>query len=85
MNNLAPNYLSELAAPYSQDRYPTKAKFQNLFKNALIFKLKAYGERSFTFAAPTEWNKLPLDIKKASTIDCFKKKLKPCLYKKCFG
>ena len=85
MNNLAPNYLSELVARYSQDRYPTKAKFQHRFKNAPIFKLKSYGERSFTFAAPTEWNKLPLDIKKASSINCFKKKLKTYLYKKCFG
>ena len=59
--------------------------FQHRFKNAPIFKLKSYGERSFTFAAPTEWNKLPLDIKKASSIDCFKKKLKTYLYKKCFG
>ena len=32
MNNLASNYLSELVAPYSQDRYPTKAKFQLRFK-----------------------------------------------------
>ena len=60
MNNLAPNYLSELVTPYTQDRYPTKAKFENRFNNSPIFKLKSYEERSFTFAAPTEWNKLPV-------------------------
>ena len=63
MNNLAPNYLSELITPYSQDRYPTKGKFQHRYNNAPIFKKKSYGEHSFTFAAPTEWNKLPLEVK----------------------
>ena len=85
MNNLAPNYLSELITPYSQDRYPTKGKFQHRYNNAPIFKKKSYGERSFTFAAPTEWNKLPLEVKQASSVDSFKKKLKTHLYKKLFG
>ena len=76
MNNLAPNYLSELITPYNQDRYPTKGKFQHRYNNALIFKKKSYGERSFTFAAPTEWSKLPLEGKQASSVDSFKPKLK---------
>ena len=54
MNNLAPNYLSELVTPYTQERYPTKANFEHRLNNSPIFKLKSYGERSFTFAAPTE-------------------------------
>ena len=38
MNNLAPNYLSELITPYNQDRYPTKGKFQHRYNNPPIFK-----------------------------------------------
>ena len=73
MNNLAPNYLSELITPYNQNRYPTKGKFEHRYNNPPIFKKKSYGERSFTFAAPTEWNKLPLEVKQASCFDSFKK------------
>ena len=62
MNNLPLNYLSELATPYTQERYPTKAKFEHRFNNSPIFKLKTKGQRSITFAAPTERNKLPLEI-----------------------
>ena len=85
MNNLAPNYLSELVTPYTQERYPTKAKFEHRFNNSPIFKLKSYGERSFTFAAPTEWNKLPLEIKTTSSVESFKSKLKTYLFARYFG
>ena len=85
MNNVVPNYLSELVTPYTQDHYPTKAKLEHRFNNSPIFKLKSYGERSFTFAAPTEWSKLPLEIKRTSTVESFKSKLKTYLFAKCYG
>ena len=72
INNLAPSYLSELVTPYIQNRYPTKAKFQHRLNDPAMFRLKSYGDRSFTFAAPTEWNKLPPEIKKATSVECFK-------------
>ena len=85
MNNLAPNYLSELVTPYTQERYPTKGKLEHRFNNSPILKLKSYGERSFTFTAPTEWNKLPLEIKRSSSVESFKSKLKKYLFAKYFG
>ena len=45
---------------------------------------KSYGERSFGFSAPTEWNKLPMDVKSAQTLASFKVKLKTHLYKVCY-
>ena len=36
MNNLAPNYLSELITPHNQDHYPTKGKFQHCYSNPPI-------------------------------------------------
>ena len=85
MNNLTSNYLSELVTPYTQERYPTKAIFEHRFNNSPIFKLKSYEERSFTFAAPTEWNKLPLEIKTTSSVESFKSKLKTYLFARYFG
>ena len=47
-------------------------------------RLKSYGERSFGFSAPTEWNKLPINVRSALTLASFKVKLKTHLYKICF-
>ena len=41
-----------------------------------------YGERSFSYAAPTLWNSLPLDVKNSFTFYCFKKSLKTHFFEK---
>jgi len=84
LNNLAPSYLVELISPYHQERYSTRRNSQYCLSKPPMFKLKSYGERSFTFSAPTEWNKLPLDIRMAPSIGCFKSQLKTFLFKKHF-
>ena len=38
------------------------------------------GDRSFSMAAPTLWNSLPLDIRTCDSLDTFKTKLKPHLF-----
>ena len=45
----------------------------------------SYGERSFGFSAPTEWNKLPIHVRSALTLASFKVKLKTHLYKICYN
>ena len=81
LNNLAPSYLIDLVTSYHQERYATRRNSQRCLNKPPLLKLKSYGERSFTFAAPTEWNKLPLEIKNASSIQCFKSLLKTHLFK----
>ena len=44
-------------------------------------KRKHFGERSFSYAAPREWNKLELSIRKSESLESFKKKLKPIFLK----
>ena len=44
-------------------------------------KLKFYGERSFQYAAPTEWNKLSLLNRESPSLDIFKTQFKTFLYK----
>jgi hypothetical protein len=84
LNDLAPSYLTELFNPYHQKRYSTRRNSKNCLDKPPLFKLKSYGERSFTYAAPTEWNKLPLEIKNAPSVTCFKSLLKTHLFKKHF-
>ena len=41
-----------------------------------MIKLKHYGERSFSCAAPVKWNKLHVEIRSLTKIKTFKKTLK---------
>ena len=43
-------------------------------------KLKTYGDRALSIAAPKLWNKLPLDIMLSSSVTVFKTKLKTYLF-----
>ena len=47
-------------------------------------KLKTYGDRSFSIAGPTLWNKLPSDIRLFESVDIFKQKLKTHFFKQAF-
>ena len=40
--------------------------------------LVTLGDRSFELAAPTLWNSLPAEIRKASSVEVFKRMLKTC-------
>ena len=45
-----------------------------------MIKLKHYGERAFSYAAPVEWNKLDVEIRSLSNLETFKKKVKTYLF-----
>ena len=45
-----------------------------------IINLKLYGERSFSYAAPVEWNKLDVDIRLLTNLETSKKKVKIYLF-----
>ena len=39
-----------------------------------MIKLKHYGERSFSYAAPVEWNKLNVEIRSLTNLESFQNK-----------
>ena len=80
---LAPSYLSSLVVPRTY-RYLPRIQNQRLLQVPVV-RLKSYGHRSFTFSAPTEWNKLPVEIRIAPTLLSFKSKLKTYLYQLYFN
>ena len=41
-----------------------------------MIKLKQYGEQSFSYATPVEWNKLDIEIRSLTNLETFKKNLK---------
>ena len=65
--------------------YPKKPARTLRSSSALLLKqhkynLKNYGYRQFQVSAPCLWNSLPKSIKSASSVNCFKSKLKTYLY-----
>ena len=48
-------------------------------------RLKTYGDRAFSVAAPKLWNELPLDLRSLDTINLFKKHLKTDLFEKAYN
>ena len=62
VNNIAPKYLQELVCRYE----PTRILRSSADKWRLTeqpYKLKTYGYRAFSVAAPKLWNTLPVDIR----------------------
>ena len=47
--------------------------------------LKTLGHRSFLYAAPELWNKLPAEIQQSQSITIFKRKIKTYLFKLAFN
>ena len=50
-----------------------------------VMQLKTFGEKSFYYAAPEVWNKLPFELRSCSNLYIFKKKLKTHFFKIAFS
>ncbi len=48
-------------------------------------KRKTLGTRCFSYYAPTEWNKLPVDIRMDNSIESFKSRVKTFLFKEAYN
>lgn len=82
LKGTAPVYLSELVIPYIPKR-SLRSSNQGLLVVPKT-RLATYGQRSFAYAAATEWNLLPTDLKTATSVESFKSKLKTHLFKLCY-
>ena len=80
LNGMAPLYITELL------RYRTCSRTLRSTDQKLLAvpksRLKTYGDRAFSVAAPKLWNELPLDLRSLVTINLFTKHLKTDLFKK---
>ena len=81
-HGIAPEYLAELLT----ERKPTRdlrSGSQSLFHRPPTRDVATmyYGERAFSVAAPSMWNKLPFAIRNADSLMTFKRLLKTHLFK----
>ena len=74
----APSYLCDLIVPYVNTR-SLRSNDKCLIEPCKP-RLRSYGERCFKYAVPQEWNKLPLHIRKSSSLSIFKTQLKTYLF-----
>ena len=75
----APIYLADVLQVYTPSR-SLRSAFDNRTFVKPKMRLKTQGERSFAFAGPVVWNRLPHDIRHAPSLSVFKARLKTHLF-----
>ena len=78
LSGMAPSYICDLLQVYHPNRN-LRSGFRGLSLVVPVHQTQAYGARSFSVAAPTPWNSLPVDIKNTQTLFLSKRKLKTFL------
>ena len=80
LNKQVPEYLQNLLVEMPNQRSGLRSELT--YKKLLIpfMKRKTFGQRSFSAAASTLWNGLPLNFKQAITLNQFKSMLKTPLF-----
>jgi hypothetical protein len=77
LQNNKPSYLLDLLKPYTPSR---SLRSSNTHLLEVPFIKTALGRRSFSFAAPTIWNSLPLPLRTSQSLQIFTSKLKTHLF-----
>ena len=75
LHNKGPIYLKELLKLYEPPRNLRSAT-DPLLLNIPKSKLTNYGDKAFSVVAPTEWNKLPPNVRSCKSVAQFKTSLK---------
>ena len=83
LNGQAPTYICDMLKQYHPSRPLRSQSHHRLVEPAT--NTKTYGDRAFSNAAPILWNRLPLQIKQAKTLENFKQKLKMYLFSEAFN
>ena len=83
LNGLAPPYLSDCLVRYVPER-PLRSSNADLLVVPTM-NYRKYGEAAFCFYGPKAWNDLPLDLKRAASVESFKTQLKTYLYTRAFS
>ena len=82
INDMAPEYLCELASIRKSSR-KLRSSSQILLQ-VPVSRLRSYGDCVFSVRAPNLWNKLPADIRNASSLENVKSVLKTDPFKVAF-
>ena len=74
----APNYICDFIA---RRKYKQELKSNDQMNIVVpLVKRNHFGKRSFSYAAPREWNKLDLGIRKSTSSESFMTTITTCLF-----
>jgi len=79
---MASEYLCELVSIRKSSRKLRSSS--QIILQVPVSRVKSYGDCAFSVAAPTLWNKLPADIRNASSLENFKSVLKTHMFRVAF-
>ena len=82
---MAPAYISDLINVRKHTHYSLRSNSGTILLYPAGQMKKSYGERSFSVAAPTLWNTLPVSLRNTDSILTFKSSLKTYLFKLAFS
>ena len=82
IHGTAPQYLVDLVSWYRPQR--TLRSSDSLLLVEPQSRLRTYGDRAFKHAAPRLWNKLPVQLRSATTLSAFKRSLKTFLFREAY-
>ena len=79
ISGTAPPYLSELLHLFSPSRSLRSASDTRIFRVTRVCR-RTLGEISLQYIGPVIWNSLPFSVRHATSLYCFKSKLKTHLF-----
>ena len=79
LNGMAPAYISDLINVRKHTRYSLSSNIGTILLHPAGKMKKSFGNRSFSVAAPTLWNTLPVSLHNTDSILTFKSSLKTYL------
>ena len=82
---MAPSYIIDLIHTKTNTRYLLRSNEGVLLKHPSGKMKKSFSDRSFSVAAPTLWNALPVSLRSIKCISTFKSNLKTYLFKLAFN
>ena len=78
-NNQCPDYFNEVFCPVYDNEVATRCCNKKL---KLPFRKSKLGMQSLSYVGPSTWNKLPNNLKTATSVNCFKPDIKKYFLKK---
>ena len=79
LSHSGPEYLSKVLQIKTPSRQ-LRSSSDNRILRVPSVKTKTFGQRSFSYAGPMIWNKLPYDIRNSRSKASFRRTLKPHLF-----
>ena len=82
MSTNSPPYLSDLLTVYTAARQLRSSSDNSVLRRPSVRTvLVSYGQRSFAYSAPSDWNSLPQQVRSSDNVSTFRSRTKTHLFR----